>query len=348
MRCLGLFSLGRAITRRGLMIVGWHGVSLKNEHERFGSLFISPESFRRRLIFLKKKYKIITLEEAVRQSKEGRFKPRQAVLTFDDGFYNFAKVTAPILKEFGVTATNYIVTKYMENQRPILTLLVRDMVLSTKCKNINISISGTTESISIGNPQDHKKVSKKLLNSVKDLSSEWGPKIEMLRSLAHELQVDIDDLIKRRVWHALDSTEIKNLENEGFSMQLHTHNHTNAAVHPNRIFEEVKVCQEKLESVTEKKAKHFCYPKGRWIKKNWEALQKAGVESAVTTMQGPNLPQTPLLSLRRVLNGEDRNQLEFEYEMSNLGWLVHVLLHPKDLYTPNEKLVDYDENKDVF
>jgi len=38
-RALGGFALARLLTRRAVMIVGWHGVSLEREHERFSSLF---------------------------------------------------------------------------------------------------------------------------------------------------------------------------------------------------------------------------------------------------------------------------------------------------------------------
>ena len=48
-RLLGLFHLGRIITRRGLWIVGWHGVSLDDEHMRVPNYFVSVDTLRKRL-----------------------------------------------------------------------------------------------------------------------------------------------------------------------------------------------------------------------------------------------------------------------------------------------------------
>ena len=50
------------------------------------------------------------------------------------------------------------------------------------------------------------------------------------------------------------------------------------------------------------------------------------------------------MALRRVLDGEDRNQLEFEYEMSNLGWIINLVLGRARLYAPSEKAVAYSEH----
>ena len=50
-RVTGLTALSRILTRRGFNIIGFHGVSLLDEHRRFPTLFISAESFERRPAF---------------------------------------------------------------------------------------------------------------------------------------------------------------------------------------------------------------------------------------------------------------------------------------------------------
>ena len=61
------------------MIIGWHGVSLGREHDRFASLFISKHSLRQRLRFLARHYTVIDLDELARQHAAGVFEPRQVV-----------------------------------------------------------------------------------------------------------------------------------------------------------------------------------------------------------------------------------------------------------------------------
>ncbi|MBC20518.1 MAG: hypothetical protein CMJ74_09705, partial [Planctomycetaceae bacterium] len=53
MRSLGLFAIARLLTRRCFTIVGWHGVSFADEHERLPEYFVSVETLQKRLRFLK-------------------------------------------------------------------------------------------------------------------------------------------------------------------------------------------------------------------------------------------------------------------------------------------------------
>ena len=46
--------------------------ALEDEHERFPTLFISPESFERRLRFLVKHYEIVPLQAAIEQHRANR------------------------------------------------------------------------------------------------------------------------------------------------------------------------------------------------------------------------------------------------------------------------------------
>ncbi len=347
-KMIGLFRLGRFLTRQGLMIVCWHGVSLNNEHERFKSLFISPESLKKRLNFLTNNYKVIDLDTAIEQHKSGKFKPNQVVITFDDGYYNFFAKAVPILREFGVAATNYIVTDHMNKQRQILNLLIRDIIVQSSKKTVELSMPNTDEIREFTLPKDQNTLTKTSLAVLQEQLADYESKLDFANQLAKQLGVNIEDLIRNRVWHSMNQLEIKRLSEEKFSMQIHSDHHWEVIDHFDSVQNEAEICKSELERVTGKRAVHFCYPSGIWFRKAWEQLQQAGVQSAVTTMQGPNFPKTPILALRRVLNGEDRNQLEFEFEMSNLKWLFHVLLYPNDLYAPNEKTKSYVEEKRVF
>ena len=347
-RCIGLFKLGRCLTRKGLMIVGWHGVSIHDEHERFGSLFISPQSFRKRLRFLSKHYKIIGLDVAVRQHKAGKFDPNQVVITFDDGFYNFIKVAAPILNEFGVTATNYIVTNQMITQQAALTLLLRDIVLQSSKQEVELALTPNIGDTKFTLPKDQKRLTTILLKMLKETFPDYDSKLEFAKKIAAQLEVDIESLIKNRIWHSMDEAEVHKMAQDGFLMQAHSHNHHNVVEHPDTVQFEAETCKTELETIIDAPVVHFCYPTGRWNRQAWEPLQRGGMQSATTTKQGPNFPQTPLLALRRVLNGEDRSQLEFEFEMSNLKWLLHIILHPKDLFVPNEKTTGYASEARIF
>ena len=345
---MGLFILARKLTQRGIKIVGFHGVSLTDEEERFTTLFISPETFRRRLAHLQKHFRIISLDEAVTQLASDSIQPNQMVLTFDDGYYNFAARAAPILREFNATATVYLVSHGMVSQEPTPPLIIRDIILQTRCDQFSCTVPGIEASQPLLTSKDKAKFTHLALNHLKTLPLSGVEPIAYARHLAETLEVDFNELWDRRVWHCLNCDEVRGLSEEGFSMQVHGHLHRNVIDFPEVVEEEVSTCKSLVERATGKEARDYCYPGGLWNHQTWGALKRANIRSAVTTHYGPNFSKTPLLGLRRHLTGEDEAQLEFEFEMSGLRWLVHLLFHPSRLYEPSEKLQPYAESGKLF
>jgi peptidoglycan/xylan/chitin deacetylase (PgdA/CDA1 family) len=166
-------------------------------------------------------------------------------------------------------------------------------------------------------------------------------RMDFARTLAGDLGVDIDDLLRRKVWHSMDRDEVRRLSAEGFSMQVHTHEHLNVVNYPDTVERQAAQCRQLVEAATDRPACHFCYPSGRWCRQAWPALRAAGMETAVTTANGPNFPRTPFLAMRRVLDGEHRSPLAIEFDLCNLKWLLFTLLHPRRRYEARESLVKY-------
>jgi peptidoglycan/xylan/chitin deacetylase (PgdA/CDA1 family) len=340
LRATGGFALGRLLTRRAVMIIGWHGVSLEREHDRFASLFISPESMRRRLAFLQKHYTVIDLDELTRQHLSGQFEPRQVVLTFDDGFENFAAAAVPLLREFNMTATNYLVSEYLDTRLPNYRMIVRDLVRLAPARDRAMTLPHGT---SIAAGAGIGTLESAALKEFDALERSTAVRARYVEALAQVFGVNLAPLIERRVWHCMTPDTVRTLAEEGFAMQLHTHQHFNVVDHADIAGEQVRLCREAVERTTGKSAPHFCYPSGRWTKSIWPTLEREGVATATTTRSGPNFPATPLLALRRLMNGEDRTQLEFEFELSNLRWLLARLVGKADRATPSEKNRAYRE-----
>lgn len=340
LRAVGGFALARALTRGAVVIVGWHGVSLEREHERFDSLFISARSLRRRLRFLARHYTVIDLDELARQHAVGRFEPGQVVLTFDDGFENFARAAVPLLREFSMPATNYLVSEYLETRAPNYRMMVRDAVRLAATRDSTTTLPlGTPVPLAAGMPGLEAAALREFDSLPRDLQA----RADYASALGQLLHVDIQGLLDGRVWHCMEPDTVRMLAHEGFAMQLHTHSHFNVVDHANLASEQVRLCRAAVEATTGLPAPHFCYPSGRWTKDIWPTLERHGVTTATTTRSGPNFTATPLLALRRVMNGEDRTQLEFEFEMSNVRWLLSQLIGRGDYSTPSEKRRAYRE-----
>jgi len=73
-------------------------------------MFVRPKSFARQMACLKMLgYQGLSLREAMPYIK-GEKQGKVVVITFDDGFRNVFETAAPILRQYGFTATNFIVS----------------------------------------------------------------------------------------------------------------------------------------------------------------------------------------------------------------------------------------------
>jgi peptidoglycan/xylan/chitin deacetylase (PgdA/CDA1 family) len=347
-RLSGATALARAVTSDGFRIVGFHGVSIADEHERFPTLFISPDAFERRLRFLTRHYRVVPLEDAVEQHRTGRIRPNQVVLTFDDGFYNFLGRAVPLLRKHGVHATVYVVTADVESREPTYNLMVRDLVLSSPRTSARGLPHDPDRTVDLSHAAARDGVVPRIVEVLYGTCGTADDRLQFCRRLALALDVDIEPKLRARLWDRLTEQEVRAVADEGFGVQLHTHSHRNVIRFREQVRDEVRANRTALERMSARSAVHFCYPLGLWDREVWTDLAAEGVQSAVTTRNGPNYPQTPPLALRRQLTGEAMTDLEFEFEMSGLRWLARAAMSPGSRYEPSEKRVRYAEQPDLY
>jgi hypothetical protein len=224
-------------------------------------------------------------------------------------------------------------------------MLIRDVLRLAPRRTAPITLpSGTT----VGPSAPLLEIERLALTEYDALKGDASTRAEYVAALSSTLGVDVTPLLDGRVWHCMTPDTVRALADEGFGMQLHTHSHLNVVDYPLETAGQVHACRAIVERTTGHAAQHFCYPSGRWTKSIWPALQGEGVLTATTTRSGPNLPSTPLLALRRLMNGEDRSQLEFEFELSNLRWLLARLFGKTEASIPSEKTRAYRETGEKF
>ncbi|BCS33200.1 polysaccharide deacetylase [Luteitalea sp. TBR-22] len=347
-RATGLVAAARVATRHGFNVIGFHGVSLADEHRRFPTLFISPATFERRLAFLARQYRIVSLEEALAQHAAGRIGPRQVVLTFDDGFYNFLGAAIPLLKKYGAPATVYTVSNDIETADPMFNLLLRDMVLHAPGPTATGLPHDPAATCDLTSLPARERVVSDVLSAFYARCLDSEARWTYCRTAAAALRVDMDEKIRARYWDRLNAAEVRDVVAQGFDVQLHTHSHRNVVENREVVREEVRRNRAVLERLTRRTVTDFCYPLGLWDKDVWPDLRAEGVRSAVTTRNGPNYPQTPVLALRRYLTGEAMTDLEFEVGLSGLRWLGHALQRPGTRFEASEKRLRYKEQPQLY
>jgi hypothetical protein len=109
---------------RRLLILCYHGVSLDDEHEWDSSLYMHRDLFRRRMqTLVDLRCNVLPLQEALERVRNGTLPPRSVAITFDDGSYDFYRLSWPILKFFGFPVTLYFTTYYSDFNRPVFDVM---------------------------------------------------------------------------------------------------------------------------------------------------------------------------------------------------------------------------------
>ena len=93
-----------------LKILGYHNVGVAPPKAKSPDLYVSQDSFARQMWLLKRAgVRGVSITEAIRNIRE-ETSTNCIAITFDDGYADNLEVAAPILKDFGFSATCYIVS----------------------------------------------------------------------------------------------------------------------------------------------------------------------------------------------------------------------------------------------
>lgn len=79
-------------------------------------LCVSQKNFRDQIKYLKENYSVIPLVKMVQDIRTNKVKNKSVAITFDDGYADNLHNAVPILKEFNVPATIFIVAGYIGSQ----------------------------------------------------------------------------------------------------------------------------------------------------------------------------------------------------------------------------------------
>jgi peptidoglycan/xylan/chitin deacetylase (PgdA/CDA1 family) len=311
-RTAGVFDLCANSARRRdrLMILCYHGIALRDEHLWRGGLFISPDLFRSRMELLRTlKVSVLPLGEALERLRTHSLPQRSVAITFDDGFWDFRHLAAPIMKEFGYPSTLYLTTHYCDYRMPIFNLVTSYMLWLRRDRSPDLSALELPAENDLSRDTVRDRLTESL--NVKAAGLNTVAKDELAQQLAELLNIDYDDLRASRVLQILSPEEAGELSQDGIDLQLHTHRHRTPRDH-GLFVREIKDNAAKICQFTGRRPTHFCYPSGVNFPEFLPWLTECGVESATTCELGLAKPDSDPLLLPRLLDAQNIADVDFE------------------------------------
>jgi len=318
LRYAGAFRLARALTRRGVRVLCYHGISLGDEHRFRGRLFMRPETFAARMRWLEREgYPVLSLREAVAGLDQGGLPANATVITFDDAWYGVFVHALPLLRELGFPATLYATTQYSEGQVPVFNVTVRYLLWRAPASNLDLARldEGLEGAFDLRRAGEREQAANHIIRFGRD-GHDLAGRCAILRRLAVLVGIEFEALERSGTFRLMSLEELAEAQSWGFDIELHTHRHGLGDMSVETVSREIEENRQVLATVLEGSFSHFCYPGGLYGPEMWPALRALGILTAVTCEPGFNYPDTERLALRRILDEDAIAPLEFEGELS--------------------------------
>lgn len=292
-RC-GFFAPFRFMNRHKLLILMYHRFT--NEPGSFSTL---TSDFENHLRYLKQRYKVVPLTEAVQQlSNDGEIEPGTAVITIDDGYSDAYHVALPLLRQYDMPATIFVVTDFLDRKCWIWTDKARYVALQTQSRSVEFDTGGDVLRRSLGDRISRLQAAADINSHLKRMPDD--EKELAIEALAAYLDVQIPQLPPAE-FQALTWDELIEMEEQGVQVGSHTVSHPMLTqVDNERVRRELRDSKVRLEKVLNHEVPVFCYPNGANNDQVAEEVKLAGYDFAVTATHGFNDSKPDLFRLSRI------------------------------------------------
>lgn len=267
-------------------------------HATADSIFPSEpdaQGFDRLMRFVAKGFNVISLGDAAAGLAAGRLPSRSLVITFDDGYADNAEVALPILRRYGLVATFFISTGFLDGGR-MWNDSVIECLRNTPKAALDLEEFGLGN-VSLDGPEARRQAIEALLPRIKYLPLTGRQEaIARLQKLC-DLSTLPTDLMMR-------TEQVRELHAAGMECGGHTVNHPILqSLSLDDARDEIDQGKRHLESIVDAPIDVFAYPNGKpdqdYSAEHARLVKDLGFRCAVTTAKGAAQPGDDLFQIPR-------------------------------------------------
>jgi peptidoglycan/xylan/chitin deacetylase (PgdA/CDA1 family) len=301
---LGLDDVKGAASRRALLILAYHGVREDDAPVR-NWMLLPKTQFARQIAELSGQYDVLPLDDAVMRLRAGAIERPSACITFDDGYLNNLSLALPILRAHGTPATIFLATHFIGSNEVLWTTALDAAFDSAPAGRVDLSqfALGVWRHESVEEARSNGIAIK---TRIKDL--EAGLRNEVLAAVHSQLPDPSPTYLA--AFRFLDWAQVRELDRTGVvSFGAHTVHHEIVARLPDPLVrQEIEDSVTKVRAECGRPSRGFAYPNGRacdFDARAEAAVESAGCDFALTTIDGFNTSASPRFALRRLSIGGD-------------------------------------------
>ncbi len=247
---------------------------------------------------LQRNYRVVSLTEACQRLAEGGpLPPNLLAITVDDGHRDFY-TAYPIFERYGLPATLFLTTDYVDGKCWLWFDLVDYLFEATTRE----SVETLGQSFSLHTAGEKQTAADILKNAMVEMSH--ADRCALLAQLPGWLHVNPPAHPPER-WAPVAWEEACKMAAHGIEFGAHTRTHPILAdlTTAEALREEIEGSKARVEEMLGTPVRHFCYPNGSladFTNDVVECVRRAGFQSAVTTEPGINAPGESPFLLKRI------------------------------------------------
>jgi peptidoglycan/xylan/chitin deacetylase (PgdA/CDA1 family) len=324
---VGAFALVRDSEwrRQRLLILCYHGVSLHDEHEWNGDLYITPALLRDRLQLLRDRgYSILPLDDACRLLREGRLPPRSVSVTFDDATVDFERMALPILREFDAPTTLYLTSFYTDLRVPVFDTVLSYVLWKGRASGADVAaLCDSATPLPIATQGERDRAHTALRRHAAQQSLDALAKDALVARVAAHVGVSYGDVLSSEILQLMTPDSVAALPHDLVDVQMHTHRHR-APCERLLFRRELTDNAGRIREMRGPRSPltHFCYPNGEYRGDLLPWLREFGVEFATTCLPGIASPGDEPLLLPRFVDSCRQSPTAFEAWASGFAALL--------------------------
>lgn len=321
-----LSGLAHLWTRRGeaggAAILAYHSVAPDEQAPCVTpAMRVAPALFRRQMEFLARRRNVVTVDDVVTATAEGRTLPAGSVaITFDDGYLDNLTVAAPVMSELGIPSTWYLATGFTSGEdAPWADRLHTAFVTRTRHEfsfgDATYRLDDPAALRAAFTAVNRSLVEQPLADrepTLTDLVTQLKPAVSPPRLL-----MTWDEVREARRTHPL------------VEFGVHSRNHIDLSRHlGNTARAEIQQSIEDYESELGERPRHFAFPYDRHAPESRQMVADAGLRSAMGVCPEPLVrPGHDLFALPRVMPHPERRRFAFHTSGAHPG--LARAIHPK-------------------
>jgi len=280
---------------------------------------LAPETFEAQMRYLRERYRVVSLEQLLRELGDPEATGQAVAVTFDDGYRDNYTQAFPILKTYGVPATIFLTVHCIETGEVAWYDRVFLALQALADEELHLELDGPRRFL-ISSPRARIRTATEIVSCLRRMPDQRRQ--QCCAALEKQVALPAVELADRMLtWE-----QVRQMYQAGIAFGSHTMTHPVVSwLAPAEAERELLESKRILEKRLGCPVQDFAYPFGQPADCGDAAtalLARCGYRSAATTSCGIQTPGADLYRLRRVQFGEDCSLAMFAFKLNQLFFHV--------------------------